>query len=123
MPDYENDIDGGWDRWVDHKLDMAGSAIGIDGNRVHGFESAGAAYDMTQCDDRIKDGDILVVKSAGIVGILYDVAWPVALTKAGAKEWGAFVEDFTPDEKYAGQIEQAIAIAKREGFELQERFA
>lgn len=120
MPDYENDYDGGWDRHVENQLAIAEAKIGADG--VHYFLDAHSGYDATQCDERIKDGDVLVVESAGIVGILYDVAWPVALTEAGAAEWGAFRDDARPDERYAGQIEKAVALATDKGFALQERF-
>lgn len=46
---------------------------------VHHFESSGEAYDASQCYDEIKDGDVLVIKSERVVGVLHK-AWPVALT-------------------------------------------
>jgi hypothetical protein len=52
---------------------------------VHTFESTGEAYDATQTDDAIKDGDVLVVPSENVVGFLAK-AWPVALSA----EHGAF---------------------------------
>lgn len=46
---------------------------------VHYFDSSGEAYDASQCYDNIHDGDVLVVKSEKVVGILVE-AWPVAIT-------------------------------------------
>jgi hypothetical protein len=43
------------------------------------------AYNLTQVEDGIKDGDVLIVPSEGIVGIMVE-AWPCALTS----ENGAF---------------------------------
>ena len=43
---------------------------------------SGEAYDWTQCSDKIKDGDVLIVPSEGIVGFLYR-AWPVAIKGQG----------------------------------------
>lgn len=47
---------------------------------VHRFDDTGDAYDSTQCDDSIKDGDVIVVESEGVVGVLIQ-AWPVAVTE------------------------------------------
>lgn len=118
MPNYEDDIDGGWDRHVENQLNIANATYG-DGE--HYFASSGAAYDASQCDDRIKDGDILVAGAEGVVGILYDVAWPVAVTKA-VGEFGAFKDGYVIDDKYADQVAAAVAKAKELGYALQERF-
>lgn len=48
---------------------------------VHYFGFTGDAYDATQTDENIHDGDVLVVESEGVVGFLCK-AWPVAITKA-----------------------------------------
>lgn len=48
------------------------------------FTSTGEAYDVSQCDDRIQDGDILAVPSEGVVGVLIK-AWPVAATPEAGK--------------------------------------
>lgn len=53
--------------------------------QVHTFGSTGEAYNRSQTDDNIKDGDILHVPSEGVVGYLH-AAWPVAATQ----EHGAF---------------------------------
>jgi hypothetical protein len=47
---------------------------------VHQFESSGEAYDATQCDESIKNGDVLVIASEGVIGIAD--TWPVAVTIA-----------------------------------------
>jgi hypothetical protein len=41
--------------------------------------TSGDAYDITQTDDRVKDGDVLIVPSEGIVGVMVE-AWPTAMT-------------------------------------------
>lgn len=120
MPNYEDMIDGGWDAYVQSRLNAADAKIGDDG--VHYFLDSGSAYGETQCNDKIKDGDILVVESEKIVGILYDVAWPVAITEA-VGEFGSFRDDALPKEDYAGQLAEATKLAKKLGFPLQERFA
>ena len=45
---------------------------------VHKFESTGAAYDACQTDEAVKNGDILVIESEGVVGVAY--TWPFAVT-------------------------------------------
>jgi hypothetical protein len=52
---------------------------------VHTFRSTGEAYDASQTDDTIKDGDVLHVPSEHVTGFLYQ-AWPMALST----EHGAF---------------------------------
>jgi hypothetical protein len=52
--------------------------------KVHYFESTGDAYDASQCREDIKDGDILVVREEGVIGVLCK-AWPVAVTKKFGK--------------------------------------
>lgn len=52
-------------------------------HRFPGFTS-GSVYDLTQCDETIKDGDVLVVPAnaaethGGLVGILVE-AWPMVV--------------------------------------------
>lgn len=48
--------------------------------QIHKFESSGDAYDACQCDDGIKDGDVLVIESEGVVGVAD--TWPFAVTVA-----------------------------------------
>jgi hypothetical protein len=42
------------------------------------FDSTGDAYDATQCDESIQNGDALVIQSEGVVGLAW--TWPVAVT-------------------------------------------
>lgn len=42
---------------------------------IHAFESSGEAYDASQCEDHISDGDILLVPSEKSAAILVS-AWP-----------------------------------------------
>lgn len=46
--------------------------------QVHKFESSSEAYDASQTDDLIRDGDVLVCED-GVVGFLCS-AWPVAVS-------------------------------------------
>lgn len=52
---------------------------------VHYFGSTGEAYDASQRDDDIADGDVLVVRSEGAVAVLVS-AWPTARTERLAGE-------------------------------------
>ncbi|MEV5264770.1 hypothetical protein [Streptomyces werraensis] len=47
--------------------------------KVHTFNSTSDAYDATQCDEDIKDGDVLVIEPEKVVGIAY--TRPFALTE------------------------------------------
>lgn len=44
------------------------------------FDTTGGAYNTTQVDDNIKDGDVLLVPSEKVAGFL-DKAWPTAVTE------------------------------------------
>ena len=48
-------------------------------HRILCFESTGDAYDACQCDESVRDGDILLIVSEGVVGIAD--TWPVAVTE------------------------------------------
>ncbi|MCX4824230.1 hypothetical protein OG883_31115 [Streptomyces sp. NBC_01142] len=48
---------------------------------THQFDNTREAYNHTQCRDDIRDGDVLVVRSERVVGILVK-AWPAAITEA-----------------------------------------
>jgi hypothetical protein len=49
-------------------------------HRIHTFTTnSGRAYDLTQTDRRFKHGDVLVIPSEGVVGVL-NHAWPTAVT-------------------------------------------
>jgi hypothetical protein len=46
---------------------------------VHVFDDSGEAYDLSQCDDNIRSGDVLYVPSENAAAILY-LAWPTVLS-------------------------------------------
>lgn len=46
--------------------------------REHLFPDTGSAYDATQCDEDIRDGDLLICERSGVVGVAY--TWPFAVT-------------------------------------------
>ncbi|MFD3455787.1 hypothetical protein ACFWVC_26865 [Streptomyces sp. NPDC058691] len=78
---------------------------------VHHFGDTREAYDATQCREDIRDGDVLVVESAKVVGFL-DAAWPVSITE----EHGEFHAMATgapryADGRYAASIERARQVA------------
>jgi hypothetical protein len=74
------------------------------------FASTAAAYDTSQYDERIADGDILIVPSEGVVGFLFQ-AWPVAVTETN----GAFhqlAEGATFASLEGGQYAKAAELAQ-----------
>jgi hypothetical protein len=86
--------------------------------QIHRYESTGEAYDDSQCNEDIHDGDVLVVASEGVVGILVK-AWPIAITEArGAFHFvkdgdtvSRFVTDEYPDTDYSASLALAQAEA------------
>lgn len=48
--------------------------------RTHTFDSTGEAYDRSQCDGNIRDGDVLHVPSERAVAVFCG-AWPIAVTR------------------------------------------
>lgn len=51
--------------------------------RAHIFDSTGEAYDATQCDQNIKNGDVFLIPSEKVVGVAY--TWPFAVSKEHGK--------------------------------------
>jgi hypothetical protein len=49
-----------------------------DAPRVHVFDSSSEAYDVSQCNSAIRDGDVLVVPSERAIAVLVE-AWPTAV--------------------------------------------
>ncbi|MER5638294.1 hypothetical protein ABT095_15195 [Kitasatospora sp. NPDC002227] len=87
------------------------------GPAVHRFDSTAEAYDATQCDEEIRDGDVLVIESEGVVGFLVE-AWPVAVTAVRGELHGfeGPVEDFE-DGAYIASHRAASVLAAELGFE------
>lgn len=84
---------------------------------VHIFESSGEAYDLTQTDDNIKDGDVLVIPNEGIIGILFE-AWPAAVVysedgpgKLHMVRWDVFLNS-RPEKDYSESIRLAMDVAE-----------
>ena len=80
------------------------------------FESTGEAYDACQCDEKIKDGDTLVIESERVVGLAW--VWPIAISKEkgdlhGIKE-GSSPESFFTGLSACERIftDEAIAAAR-----------
>lgn len=46
---------------------------------IREFTTTGDAYDACQCDETIKNGDVLVIKREHVVGVAW--TWPFAVTK------------------------------------------
>lgn len=85
--------------------------------KEHRFETSGEAYDACQCDDEIKDGDVLIVESERVVGIAH--TWPVAVTREhGALHRLADGYSRPVDAELHEGWGAALAVAARLGFEV-----
>lgn len=87
------------------------------GPKVHRFGrwmDSGSAYDKTQYDDTISDGDVLVVDAEDgerVIGFLYQ-AWPIALTEpAGAFHTGDLDAIVAEEPRYQASIDLARELA------------
>jgi len=87
---------------------------------IHKFDSTGDAYDATQCDDNVKNGDILVIDSERVVGLAH--TWPVAITEAYGKlhkiNDGKVLHVCMDCDITLDQLQAAIAEARRLGYLL-----
>lgn len=52
-----------------------------EGPKVHHFTDSSTAYDVCMSSENVKDGDVLLIASEGVIGVLTN-AHPVALTEA-----------------------------------------
>jgi len=87
-------------------------ALAVDTKPVHEFDSTGEAYDQTQCDDTIHDGDVLAIPSEGVYGFLYQ-AWPIAVTEQHGDLHSANLEGLLADNpQYVAAADQAKALAR-----------
>ncbi|WTW95438.1 hypothetical protein OG216_19545 [Streptomycetaceae bacterium NBC_01309] len=86
------------------------------GVRVHYFESTADAYDQTQCDSDIRDGDVLVIAAEKVVGFLNE-AWPVALT-AEHGEFHTLIGPAGVAELDEGRYVESARIAAEEAREI-----
>jgi hypothetical protein len=63
---------------------LVGNILLMANPQVHQFFSTAEAYDATQTDESIRDGDVLIVQTENVAGVLVK-ALPVAVTPgAGA---------------------------------------
>ena len=86
----------------------------------HQFDSTEEAYDACQCDDAVKNGDVLHIPTEGVVGIAD--TWPCAVTvdkgdlhATRSPELGGRIPAY--------QIALAVAFARERGYALDPVFA
>lgn len=88
--------------------------------QIHTYDTYDSedVYDITQSDDNIKDGDVLVVKKEKIIGILVG-AWPYAIT-SNVGMFHKFVSDQSwnnmENGKYLESYKKALEIKKQLGY-------
>lgn len=83
--------------------------------------NSGAAYDATQTNSDIRDGDVLIVPNEGVLGIMVK-AWPVALTSEKGQFDGIRLNRPTLDDfrridslrEYRDSVERAISYLDEE---------
>lgn len=81
--------------------------------RIHVFEeeSSREVYDITQTNDGIQSGDILIIEKEHVIGIL-DESWPVSFTvKHGEFHTPTDVSGNTYREKHSKSVEMAVFLA------------
>lgn len=86
--------------------------------RVFYYDDTCLAYYMTQADESMRDGDVLVIANQGVVAILAHT-WPIALTAQRGKFFGlTFPVAELDDGKYRESVRIAAAQARVMGVEL-----
>jgi len=96
-------------------IQRAGQAPAI---LAHRFDDTEEAYNMTQCRDDIRDGDVLIIEREGVVGFLRS-AWPAALTTAHGELHRIEGDPRTIDDgRYAASVEAAEQAARELEFPL-----
>ena len=86
---------------------------------IHTFPDTGLAYDACQCDDTIKDGDILLIEREGVVGIAD--TWPIAITEKHGVLHTTCRRDpsiYLGDHKIDANLVAARELANEKGFAL-----
>lgn len=80
-------------------------------NTVHTWNdhSTGEAYDRTQWDDEVKDGDVIVCNEGKSVAILVE-AWPT-IAKGERGEFHGMLGDVTLETLGEGKYAEAYKIA------------
>ncbi len=72
------------------------------------FDSTGGAYNTTQVEEDIRDGDILLVPREGVAGWL-DAAWPTAATDAHG-EFHALTPEAVASGAFTDKLTQVRAV-------------
>jgi len=83
------------------------------------FDSTGDAYDACQYDDNIKNGDVLLIPSEGVVGIAG--TWPVAVTIENGNLHSAKDGElslYLDEQNMGAGLDKAVATANDHGFEI-----
>lgn len=84
--------------------------------RIHTFDSTQEAYDACQCDESIKDGDILLIPSEGVVGLAG--TWPVAVTVKYGELHMKEPTRFWLDVPRIENLPIAVMVASAHGFDV-----
>jgi hypothetical protein len=79
-------------------------------HHFHTFDGTRDAYDASQCDDGIRDGDVLVVPAEGVIGILVQ-AWPTAVVWDRASGSGSFHQCRSWTEHGLGDYSTSVKLA------------
>jgi len=89
---------------------------------VHKFDCTSDAYNAVQCDENIKNGDLLFIPSEKVIGIAY--TWPFAVTKShGALHTVANNADGRAvTNEFRRSMIEACQFADDLGFELLEQY-
>lgn len=85
--------------------------------KVHTFDNTTDAYDATQCNEEIKDGDVLVIESEQVIGIAY--TFPFALTEYIGELHVTIANPRTREGGiFAAGVDRAEQIARERGWRI-----
>ena len=97
----------------------------------HEFDSTSEAYDNTQCNEEVKTGDIIIIKSEKVIGI--SDTWPIAITvKHGelhtpsntisyselSETLNNSAKRYNKDVDFKQSFKEAVKVANELGFEV-----
>jgi hypothetical protein len=101
LANLEEWLTGADPKWEETPTIEPGDTV-YNGPRVqtHVFLDEGQAYDASQCEDYIKDGDILVAERERTVAILIK-AWPTLVAGTLEPDWGSEFHRLNPEENWA----------------------
>ncbi|NIY68095.1 hypothetical protein [Streptomyces malaysiensis] len=85
--------------------------------KVHTFGDTFQAYNATQCQEDIRDGDVLLVESEKVVGIAW--TWPFALTESIGELHVMTADPRThQDGMFAAGVALAEQVAREHGLRI-----